>query len=210
MTITSNDLISKTQLIQEFNKLVAKMYSNTKWTINSPPTASIIHYNGKSSWYTTEKLVPDGQLSSPAYLGNNALTSSLIDANIIYNALTSFVNSCCRIRKITVQWYFNYDGTYQLRTKDTQKGIFATVTPQVTGSSPPYFTKNPNNTVMIANLHYNKDIVNGQIISIHGIATFFNTLYNGWLHYYNNSEVTFNYFTCYFNCYSDYSSRTRR
>ena len=211
MTITVDDFITKASIINEFNnQVLGTIYSGISWTAYNIPKMSIIHYNNKDYWYTTENVIPNGQLSTQSYLTEDKITSNIIDADIIYNVLTSFVNTCCRVRYTTTRWYFNYAGTYQLRGEMSAKSIYNMVTPVVTGSTTPYFTKNPNITSMTDQLSYDRNIYNGMVVSIQSLNEFFNLLKTAWSNYYNNNPITFNYFTCYYNCYSDYSSRVRR
>lgn len=207
MSIAKNQIVTKQDVINYFNaNIVDFAYSGTPWHSGNVPKIQ-----SKQTGQTgTVDAIPASQFDSNTKNYLTSISDTIITASTLTTALLGIVKNLTRIRNTTYRYYHSTSGVDGLVATATNKAIFKAVTPVISGTTRPYYTKSPNVTDMTQNISVSTaDISAGALISAEKMINFFNALKNSWQTAYNNT-VTFTYYTCHDQCHSNCEHRARR
>lgn len=227
MAITTNQIINKQDIVNYFNENVVNVaFNGINYHSGNVPkyTATATAGTQWSSWangnaspnnqytITGGEAIPSNQLSNTAKseLTESQIDSDVITASIIVNAMKQLATNCSRIRNTICRWYHDTSGTDNLVQTITGKSIYLATTPAISGTTRPFYTKNPDTTTMTINSSASQgDVVINNIAKAESMIQFITNLVNEWKTRYNTT-VTYTYYTCHSVCHSSCHNRARR
>lgn len=220
MSIATDNTALKSEVVDAYNthvqnviNLIAKNSSTGVTYTASAPVGS----NGSvTSNLTNQSAVPSGQLdnTNPTKIAVGSLSTTAI-ASELYNLLISACNTMTKIRNCLYVWrHSNYQagGDQEIQRFQYYTNLRNT-TDAVSGSTRPYYTKDPNSqttTADIASSVAHTGITQNNQMVAANVTTYLQALYNKWKSWTDSNVITYNYYTCHFNCHSNYDDRARR
>lgn len=215
--VATGEIISKKHLVDGFNTKVQAIINainlNSSMSITFQGSAGTgSNVLSPSGYITNPAAIPSGQLGNtlPQTISENQL-SSIVNATEIYNLFYSMIAITTKIRQCNMNWYHQINAADNLINSQTRIANFAESTTAVSGSTKPFFVKNPNITNMLSVLDLNKDNCSSTlIITADRVNALLNELYSKWDTFKSANAITYTYYTCHHNCHSNYSDRARR
>lgn len=217
MSIKTGDIITKDDVVNYFNTNVVNVaFNNIDYHSGNVPvyteTAESGTQGGTLTTITGFQAIPANQLSdtTQSLMTKEQITDKLITASTIVNIMKQLATNCSRIRNTVCRWYHDTSGTDNLVQTITGKSIYLANTPAISGTTKPYYTKNPNTTIMTTDSTADSgDISVNNIANASSVSQFITNLINEWQERYNTT-VTYTYYTCHSVCHSSCYSRARR
>lgn len=147
----------------------------------------------------SEDLQSSDSINQNAQLGAEISREKIIQASSVYNAVFNTVSKMLNVRNVTVNTYFNTNGTNALKSSKSGKAAF---NDELSGSG-----------VNTSSGKQSLDGVSnpfsiGQVITESGMDSLYSTMLNQWKQYCNNT-ITYSLYTCHSSCHSNCHSSGR-
>lgn len=207
MAVNTGDIITKQDVVNYFNTNVVNVaFNGIQYHSGAVPTFTAGNAKGKQA-------IPATQLSdlTQPNMTVEQITDEIITASTLVNIMRTIATNCSRIRNTICRSYFNTNGAFNLQQEFSGKAIYLAITPEIAGTTMPYYTKTPNTTIMTENSTATlpSDLSVNNIIAATSVTQFITNLVNEWNTRFNTT-VTFHYYHCHSQCHSNCYTRARR